>query len=229
MFHLPIVEVVASIIITVLTVGGLAGLAALMAVESFGIPPLPSEIILLFAGFLIELGTFSWAGAFLAAIVGSVAGSLLGYWVGRDARAWLLPEGRRPRVPLDPRHLARMDRWFERHGEGTVAFARLMPVVRSYVSYPAGAARMGLGKFAIFTAVGATPFTLALLYLGYLLGSAWSSIVPYFTILDDVAVVIVVGAVVYLILVWADILASGFPPRLVRRGDRSRPSESGRP
>ncbi len=217
MFHLPIVEVIVAFIIAVLRAGGLAGLAGLMAVESFGIPPLPSEVILLFAGFLIAMGTFSWPGAFLAAMVGSLAGSFIAYWVGRDARSWLFPEGRSPRVPIDQEAVRRMDRWFARHGEGTVGFARLLPVVRSYISYPAGAARMDPLKFGVFTAIGAAPFTFALLYAGDLLGSAWSSIVPYFSILDDIALVVVAGLAVYAGLVLTNVVTSGFPPRRARK------------
>ncbi|MCI4358587.1 MAG: DedA family protein [Thermoplasmata archaeon] len=229
MFHLPIVEIVVAVIIAVLNAGGLAGLAALMAVESFGIPPIPSEVILLFAGFLIATGSFSWPGAFLAALAGGVGGSYLGYWVGRDARGWLFPQGRSPRVPLDPRHLEQMDRWFERHGEGTVAFSRLVPIIRSYVSYPAGAARMSPLKFGVFTALGATPFTLVLLYGGYVLGSNWSSVVPYFSLLDDAALVVLAAALVYLILVWKNVLSSGFPPRLIRSIGSPPPVEGPRP
>lgn len=216
MFHLPIVELLVAFIIAVLNAGGLAGLAGLMAVESFGIPPLPSEVILLFSGFLIARGSFDWPGAFGAALAGGVAGSYIGYWVGRDARGWIFPVGRPPRVPLDARHLERMDRWFDRHGEGTVAFARLLPVVRSYISYPAGAARMSPTKFGVFTAIGAAPFTFAFLYGGFVLGSDWSSVVPYFSLLDDAALVVIAIAVVYGLLVWADVIAPGFPPRLTR-------------
>ena len=216
MFHLPIVEVLVAFILAVLNAGGLAGLVGLMTVESFGIPPLPSEVILLFSGFLIAKGSFSWPGAFAAALVGGVAGSFIAFWVGRDARTWLFPAGRPPRVPLDARHLERVDRWFEHHGEGTVAFARLLPVVRSYISYPAGAARMSPTKFGVFTAIGAAPFTLAFLYAGFLLGSAWSSVVPFFSLLDDAALVLIAVAVVYVLLVWADVVAPGFPPRLTR-------------
>jgi membrane protein DedA with SNARE-associated domain len=228
MFHLPIVEVIVALIVAVLRAGGLAGLAGLMAVESFGIPPLPSEVILLFAGFLIASGTFSWPGAFLAAMVGSLAGSFFGYWVGRDARSWLFPEGRAPRVPVDRQALERMDRWFVRHGEGTVGFARLLPVVRSYISYPAGAARMDTVKFGVFTLIGAAPFTFALLYAGDLLGSSWSSIVPYFTFLDDVALVAVAALAVYAGLVLTNVVTTGFPPRRVRKVAPSPPVDAPR-
>lgn len=229
MFHLPIVELVVALIIAILNAGGLAGLAGLMAVESFGIPPIPSEVILLFAGFLIARGSFTWPGAFLAALAGGVGGSFAGYWVGRDARAWLFPSDRKPRLPLDAKHLETMDRWFERHGEGTVAFSRLVPVIRSYVSYPAGAARMDPTKFGVFTAVGATPFTLALLYAGFLLGSDWSSVVPWFSLFDDVALVLVVGILVFLGLRWAGWISDGFPPRFIRGHAGPEPPEARRP
>ncbi len=202
MFSLPIVEVLVGIILAVLGTASLPGLAALMAVESFGIPPLPSEVILLFSGFLVAQGVYSFEAAFVVALAGSVAGSFLGYWAGRDARAWLFPAGRPPRVPVDPEALARMDRWFARHGEGTVAFARLVPVIRSYISYPAGAARMRPVLFGLFTTAGAAPFTLAFLYAGVRLGSAWKLVVPYLGYVDDAAVASIVLLVVLLFLRW---------------------------
>jgi membrane protein DedA with SNARE-associated domain len=227
MFHLPIVEVLVGIILTVMGVAGLTGLAALMAVESFGIPPLPSEVILLFAGFLVADGTYSFAAAFVAALLGGVAGSFIAYYAGRDLRGWLFPEGRPPRVPFDRSGLERMDRWFARHGEGTVAFARLMPVVRSYISYPAGAARMGVGKFGLYTAIGATPFTLALLYAGVRLGAAWSSILPYFSYLDDAAVAII--AVVLAIGIWRYVLRHPSLARASAAPSSASPPEAGPP
>src|SRR5215472_6556705 len=115
MLSLPIIETVVSVITAVMTATGLLGLLFLMVVESFGIPPLPSEIILPFAGFLIAEGTFSWPGAFAAALIGGVLGSYLGYAGGRWGRRYLeRPTGR---IRLDPKHLALMDDWFRRHGE----------------------------------------------------------------------------------------------------------------
>ncbi len=203
MFHLPLVEDAVALILAVLGAAGLAGLAGLMAVESFGLPPLPGEVILLFAGFLVADGAYSFAAAFLTALLGSLAGSLLAYWAGRDARGWIFPVGRAPRLPVDPQDVERLDGWFRRHGDGTVAFARLVPVVRSYVSYPAGAARMPVPKFTLFTAAGAAPFTLVLLYAGVRLGAAWNSLLPYFDYLDDAAVAAIVLIAAVLAVEWA--------------------------
>lgn len=217
MFHLPIVELVVGLVVAVLAAGGLLALAALMTVESFGFPPLPSEVILLFAGVLVADGAYSGEAAFAAALLGGVAGSFLAFYLGERVRAWLFPAGRPPRLPVREEHLAAMDRWFARHGEGTVAVARLLPVVRAYISYPAGAAGMRPVRFGLFTAVGAAPFTAAFLYAGYVLGSDWSSIVPYFTLLDDAALAIVALLLLYLLLRWFDVIGPGAAARRARR------------
>lgn len=200
MSSIPIVETVVNLIITIMQAGGLPALIALMAVESFGIPPLPSEVILPFAGFLVAEGTYPFAGAVGAALLGGVVGAYASYAVGRWGRH-LLVQG--PRfLRLDPKHLDAMDRWFARRGEGTVLVARLLPVVRSYISYPAGAARMQPTRFGIYTAVGATPFTAAFIYAGYLLGNDWSRIVPYLQDADYAAVALIILGVLYLALRW---------------------------
>lgn len=215
MVAIPIIETVVGAIMTIMVTVGLAGLLALMAVESFGIPPLPSEIILPFAGFLIYQGTYSWPLAFLAALAGGVIGSYIAYAIGRWGRRWLV---RGPRIiRLNPDHVAAMDGFFARHGEGTVLVSRLLPVVRSYISYPAGAAKMDPLRFGVYTAIGATPFTLALMYAGYVLGRSWSEIVPYFQYLDYVAVVVLLLLVVYVALRWRGVLAPGWPPRRAGR------------
>ena len=227
MVSLPIVETVVSFIQTAMTVGGLAALVGLMAVESWGLPPLPSEVILLFGGFLIFQGTFSWPGAILAAMAGGLIGSYVAYAVGRWGRKWVAGSGT-GRFRLDPKHLETMDRWFARHGEGTVIIARLLPIVRSYVSFPAGTARMNPVRFGVYTLVGAFPFTVALLYVGYVLEAHWSAIVPYFNYADYAAVAVIVLLLGYIALRWRNVIGPGFPPRRVRSpepapaGDRER-------
>lgn len=213
MVSIPIIETVASVIEMVMTYAGLPGLVALMAVESFGIPPLPSEIILPFAGFLVAVGTFSFPGAFTAALIGGVLGSYAAYAVGRWGRHLVVGEGR---LKLDPKHLDSMDRWFTRRGESTVLISRLIPVVRSYISYPAGTARMAPGKFGIYTAVGAAPFTAVLIYAGYALGKNWQAILPIFRLLDYGVAAAIVVLVIYILLRWRGVVASGWPPRLTR-------------
>ena len=209
---LALVETVVSLTIAILAAIGLPGLFALMAVESFGIPPLPSEVILSFAGFLVAQGTLPLDGAIAAALAGGLAGSYAAYAVGRWGRSRLTGAGF-GFLRLEERHLVRMDAFFARRGELTVAVARLLPVVRSYVSYPAGTARMDPVKFGVYTLAGSTPFTLALLYAGFVLRSHWRTITGYFSDLDLVAVALIAAAVVYGLLLMAGVLAPGWPPR----------------
>jgi membrane protein DedA with SNARE-associated domain len=201
MISLPIVETVVNLLTAVLTAGGLAALFGLMAVESFGIPPLPSEVILPFAGYLVFRGVYTFPEAFFAALAGGVVGAFAAYLVGRFGRTWLERSGT-GWLRLDPKHLAQMDRWFARHGESTVALGRLLPIVRAYISYPAGTARMEPKRFGVFTAVGAAPFTAALIYVGVVLGDNWSSFQATFRYLDIAAAVLIVVLLVYVALRW---------------------------
>jgi membrane protein DedA with SNARE-associated domain len=201
MFSLPIVETVVSLLTAVLTAGGLAALFGLMAVESLGIPPLPSEVILPFAGFLVFSGVYPFWAAFLAALAGGVVGAFAAYAIGAYGRHWLERPGS-GLLHLDPKHLKSMDDWFARHGEPTVGLARLLPIVRAYISFPAGTARMDLKKFGVYTALGAAPFTAALLYVGVVLGRNWSSFQATFRYLDVVAAVVIVVGIVYVAYRW---------------------------
>jgi membrane protein DedA with SNARE-associated domain len=227
LISIPIIETVVGSITFIMMTTGLLGLFALMLVESFGIPPLPSEIILPFAGFLIAMGTYSFPAAFAVALAGGVTGAFVAYAVGRWGRHLLV---RGPRwIRLDPRHLASMDSYFARHGEGTVLLARMVPIIRAYISYPAGAAKMKPARFGIYTAIGAAPFTFALMYAGYVLGRRWDRIVPYFQKLDYFAAAFIVIALVYLLLRWKGIISSGFPPRWTRKPRGSTMAGDGTP
>lgn len=185
-----------------------------MTVESFGLPPLPSEVILPFAGFLVVEGTYPLAGALAAALAGGLAGSFAAYAVGRWWRHRLVDFGVGP-FRLEAHHLERMDRFFARRGEATVALARLSPVIRSYISYPAGTARMGPVRFGVYTLIGSVPFTVAFVYAGMVLGSDWNLLSGYLRWFDLAAGVIVVGALVYLALYLMGRITTGWPPRWV--------------
>jgi membrane protein DedA with SNARE-associated domain len=190
---------VVDLIVTVLTVGGLAGLFALMTVESFGIPPIPSEVILPFAGFLVATGVFALVPTIVVALAGALLGSYIAYAVGRLWRAHLT----RLRVGpfgIEERDLARMDTWFTRHGEITVGVCRMLPVVRAYISYPAGTARMSPTKFGGYTLAGSIPFSLALLYAGMLLGRHWNVVEQYLGPLDDFTYAALVVLAIYVVL-----------------------------
>ena len=226
MSSIPIVETVTNLILTVMQAGGLPVLFGLMTVESFGIPPLPSEVILPFAGFMVAEGNYTFPEAAVVALLGGLLGSLIAYAVGRWGRHLLVTGPRFLR--LDPRHLDAMDRWFERRGEWTVLGGRLLPIVRAYISYPAGAAQMSPSRFSVFTLLGAAPFTVGFLYVGVVLGKNWSRILPFFNIADYAAVALIVGAVIYVALRWRNVIGPGFPPRAPgSRPEPSVPSDSG--
>lgn len=201
MTSIPIIETVVAVVTRVLRWAGYPGLFGLMAVDSFGIPPLPGEIILVFAGFLVAMGALAFSGAVVVALLGGLFGAFCGYAVGRWGRDWLVD--RAPTVlRVDPRQLARLDAWFARWGDEVVAVARVIPLARAYISYPAGTAEMPPLKFGFYTIVGALPLTLGLVYLGEVLGSRWSVIVPYFAYLDDAILVLLVVVAAWWFLRW---------------------------
>ncbi len=203
---------VVAVITTLLAVVGLPGLLALMAVESFGIPPIPSEVILPFAGFLVAEGTFPLDPTIAVAVVGGLLGAFAAYAVGRWWRSRLAGLGF-GQLRIEPADLDRMDQWFRRRGEVTVAVARIIPGVRSYISYPAGTARMSPVRFGVYTLVGSLPWTLALLYAGIVLGAHWNIVTRYFFPIDVAIVALVVAAAVYLALVANGTILRGWPPR----------------
>jgi membrane protein DedA with SNARE-associated domain len=213
---------VIDIITTILSTVGLPGLFALMAVESFGLPPLPSEVILPFAGFLVADGTYSFGGALAAALIGGLVGSFVAYAVGRWGREHIAGLGVGS-LRLEERHLKRMDAYFARWGEVTVAGARLLPAVRSYISYPAGTARMSPFRFGVYTLIGATPFTVAFIYAGMLLRSRWNLVAVDLQYFDYVVYALIVVVVVYLLLLLAGVLTPGWPPHRASKHPKATP------
>jgi membrane protein DedA with SNARE-associated domain len=227
MFSLPIIETLVSVITTVMGRGGLVALFLLMIVSSFGIPPLPSEVILPFAGFLIYSGDYGWPGALVAALGGALVGAYFAYSIGRWGRQVLERPSGFPR--LDPKHLRTVDAWFSRHGEGTVILSNMIPLVRGYISYPAGTARMEPARFGVYTLVGNAPYTIGLMYAGYYLGERWTLLQSYFHLADYAAIAAIAVLVVYVALRWNGILTEGFPPRLTRSAGSLPPAEAGTP
>ena len=157
---------------------GAVGVALLVALESI-IPPIPSEVVLAMAGYLAAEGRFPVVLIVLAATAGSLIGALVLYWLGaalgeERLKRWL------DRIPLvDREDLEKADRWFERHGRWAVLVGRLVPVVRSLVSVPAGAERMPLGEFVLLTTIGSGVWNALIVGLGYALGSRWQEVDRY--------------------------------------------------
>jgi membrane protein DedA with SNARE-associated domain len=174
--------------------GGIALVFLLMTVESCGVP-FPSEVIMPFAGFLAAQGQMSLAGAILAGTLGNVAGSLVAYALAaRFGRPLLLGPGRR--IGINASHLDLADRWFERHGLTAVLVGRVLPVVRTYISFPAGLAHVELVRFTLLTFVGALPWCIALAAGGYAIGANYNRISGPIEIAAIIIAVILVAIVV---------------------------------
>ncbi|MFG1870612.1 DedA family protein [Micromonospora arborensis] len=163
---------------SVIEVMGPVGVALLVALESI-VPPIPSEIVLALAGFLAHEGQFNLVVVVLAATAGSLVGALVLYWLGaalgeERLKRWL------DHIPLvDSEDLEKADRWFERHGRWAVLIGRVVPVVRSLVSVPAGANRMPLGEFILLTTIGSGAWNGLIVGAGYLLGNQWQDVARY--------------------------------------------------
>jgi membrane protein DedA with SNARE-associated domain len=191
-----LISVLAGFIVAVISAGGYLGIVFLMAIESACIP-LPSEVIMPFAGYLVSLGKLSLIGVATAGALGCNLGSTVAYYVAaKGGRVALERWGKY--ILISKAELQRTDRFFARYGAATVFFGRLLPVVRTFIAFPAGLARMPMGKFQIYTFLGSWPWCFALAYAGYLLGSRWDSDPTFRRLFHEFDAVIAVAAVVAL-------------------------------
>jgi membrane protein DedA with SNARE-associated domain len=157
---------------------GYAGIVLLMAIESACIP-LPSEIIMPFSGYLVYTGVFNLHLASFSGAFGCAVGSAVAYYAGMlGGRPFVEKYGRY--VLLRHRDLDRADRWFNKYGEAAVFISRLLPVIRTFISFPAGVSRMNFPRFLVYSFVGSVPWCYFLTYLGKVLGQNWQSIKGYF-------------------------------------------------
>lgn len=166
-----IIEILSAFIVAVISALGYSGIVLLMAIESACIP-LPSEVIMPFSGYLVYTGRFNLWAVGVAGAIGCVLGSLVAYWVGMYGGRRLIE--RYGRYILISKHdLDLADRWFARYGEIIVFASRLLPVIRTFIAFPAGVARMNLTRFIIYTFAGSLPWCLGLAYVGQKLGEEW--------------------------------------------------------
>jgi len=175
------------------------GIFILMTLESM-VAPVPSEMVMPFAGFLIVTGDFDWVGVMVASGLGSIVGSLLSYGMGVLGEPVVLRYGRY--LFLNVHHLEWTKTFFARYGKITIFIARFIPVVRHLISIPAGLARMPLGPFILYTAVGASLWNGFLTYLGVRLKQNWYLIQKYTHVLDYVVVVCLLAALAYFVWKW---------------------------
>ncbi len=189
----PIVEVATDFIDSV----GLIGVFVLMLLESACIP-VPSEAIMLFAGFSVSEGDLTLFGIVAAGVLGNVVGSWIAWWAGYYGRLELLEKNRL--IHLNPKHLAWADGWFQRHGDATVFFTRMMPIIRTFISLPAGVARMPFWRFSLLTLAGCIPWVLMLGLIGRSVGDNWEQWRDNLHYLDYAVVVAVLVGLVYLLV-----------------------------
>jgi membrane protein DedA with SNARE-associated domain len=185
--------------------GGLPGIFALMALSSACIP-IPSEAVMLFAGFAVadpgqsaSQHHMTLTGVVLAGLLGTMVGSWVAYGVGRGGRIELL-ERHGGKLHMGPTQIAKADRWFQRYGDPAVLFGRMVPVVRAFVSLPAGIAKMPFVRFTVLSLIGTLPWVLALTLAGHALGGDWKSVRKGFEYVDYAIVVLAVAGIGYWIL-----------------------------
>ncbi len=190
-------KIIGSLIVSFISGSGYLGITLLMAIESACIP-LPSEVIMPFSGYLVSIGRFSLVGVVLAGAVGCNIGSIVAYYIGAVGGRPLAE--RYGHYVLVTRHdLERADRWFARYGDWAVFFARLLPVVRTFIALPAGIARMNFVRFNIYTFLGSLPWCLVLAYAGMKLGERWKNLEPYFHRFDTVFMILLVVGILWFI------------------------------
>jgi membrane protein DedA with SNARE-associated domain len=193
-----IIELVTAFIVATISTLGYSGIVLLMAIESACIP-LPSEIIMPFSGYLVYTGRFNlwWVG--VAGALGCVLGSMVAYWVGMYGGRPLIEKYGRY-ILISHHDLDLADRWFAKYGEAIVFTSRLLPVIRTFIAFPAGVARMNIPRFIIYTFAGSLPWCLALAYVGQILGEQWDknpTLKSWFHRFD-----FIIGIVIVLAIAW---------------------------
>jgi membrane protein DedA with SNARE-associated domain len=187
---------VTAFILSVISTWGYAGVVVCMTIESACIP-LPSEIIMPFSGYLTTTGRFTlWAVA-LAGAVGNVFGSWIGYWMGSVGGRPLAERLSRWRL-VRVEEYDRADRWLRRHGLQVAFWTRLLPIVRTFISFPAGAARVPFARFTLYTFLGSYIWAFALAWIGAVFGEHWESIRGVWRGFD----LVVLLALLALLLLW---------------------------
>lgn len=194
MIH-TILAALAGFVINTISAWGLGGVVALMAVESANIP-LPSEVIMPFSGFVASQGRFTIFEAALAGGLGCLLGSLVSYWLGAIGGRPLI-EKYGKYILISHHDLDVADRWFQKYGAPAAFFGRLLPVVRTFISFPAGIARTNLLKFSIYTFVGSVIWSYFLASIGFKLGENWEAVREYFRGADVIIAILIVLGLAY--------------------------------
>lgn len=188
-----IIETVTNFAIYLIENLGYWGVFIGMTIESACIP-LPSEVIMPLAGFVVYEGKMSLIGITVVGVLGNLVGSLIAYFVGfKGGRPFLEKYGKY--VLISHNKLEMAHNWFERYGHEAVLISRMLPIIRTFISFPAGIAEMDLKKFTIYTLLGSIPWVLALGYIGVILGPNWNMIEKYFRYMD---IVVSIGLAIFI-------------------------------
>lgn len=194
--HLVLFEFLSIYITDFISSIGYAGIFLLMTLES-ACMPVPSEIVMPFSGFAAQRGDLNFVVVGLVGSLGCLAGSVLSYGIGvYGGRPILEKYGKYVLIKKHEMELA--DRWFARYGNKAVFIARLLPIIRTFISLPAGIARMNFAKFAVYSFVGSLPWCFALAYVGVMLGNNWSLLEQYWIYVDIAMVLACVAVVAYM-------------------------------
>jgi len=179
---------------------GLPGIFLLMTPESACIP-IPSEATMLFAGFNVATGQYSLVAAVTVGVLGNLVGSWIAYAVGYYGRIDVL-EKHGKALHVKPSHLQWADRWFARYGSAAVFFSRMVPIVRTFISLPAGVARMPFWRFSALTVAGSIPWVLMLTLVGKSAGANWDRWKDHLHYVDYVVLVLIVAGIALLVARW---------------------------
>jgi len=178
----------------IIAIAGYQGIFLLMLLESTA-APVPSELVMPFAGFLVSAGRMDLLTVILIASIGSIIGSLISYWIGMKlGKPFIKKYGKY--VLLNLHHLELTEKFFSKHGTKTIFFSRFIPVVRHLISIPAGAAKMNLPKFCLFTFFGALGWNSILVFAGITLKENWMQLTKFTEALDAIVIIIIIAAVI---------------------------------
>src|SRR3989344_2560713 len=184
---------VSTFIINLISGWGYGGVFFLMALES-ALIPIPSEIIMPFAGFLVWEGRFSFASVVLWGAIGNLIGSIAAYIFGfYGGRPLLEKYGKY--ILISGEEIKKADDWFKKYGNFSIFISRMLPVIRTFISLPAGVARMPFWKFSLYTFLGSLPWAFVLTYLGVISGENWKNLEIYFRKFDWLIIIIIIAAI----------------------------------
>ncbi len=184
---------------------GLPAIFLLMLLESACIP-IPSEATMLFAGFAVadpggsaSQHHLTFLGVVVAGVLGNLVGSWIAYGIGRGGRIELI-ERHGHWLHIKPSHIEWADRWFQRYGSAAVFFSRMLPIIRTFISLPAGIAKMPFLRFTVLTVAGCLPWVIALVLVGESVGSEWEDVRKSLAYLDYVVLALIIAGVIYAIV-----------------------------